>query len=59
MEGGAAMRTTVMKISERALCQNALEIRRSIPKEIKMMCVVKADAYGHGSAFAAKALPWP
>ena len=50
------MRTTVMKISERALYNNALEIRRSIPERVKMMCVVKADAYGHGSAFAARAM---
>ena len=50
------MRTTVMRISERALYNNALEIRRSIPASAKMMCVVKADAYGHGSAFAARAM---
>ena len=56
MEGCAAMRTTVMRISERALYENALEIRRSIPSGVKMMCVVKADAYGHGSAFAARAM---
>ena len=56
MKGGAAMRATVLKISERTLYQNALAIRRSIPESVKMMCVVKADAYGHGSAFAAKAM---
>ena len=50
------MRTTVMRISERALYENALAIRRSIPASVKMMCVVKADAYGHGSAFAARAM---
>ena len=50
------MRTTVMRISERALYQNALEIRKSIPEKVRMMCVVKADAYGHGSVFAAKAM---
>ena len=48
------MRTTVMKISASALHNNALEIRKSIPSNVKMMCVVKADAYGHGSAFAAR-----
>ena len=50
------MRTTTMKISERALYQNALEIRKSIPGNVRMMCVVKADAYGHGSVFAARAM---
>ena len=50
------MRTTVMRISERALYENALAIRRSVPASVKMMCVVKADAYGHGSAFAARAM---
>ena len=50
------MRTTVMKISERALYNNALEIRKSVPAGVRMMCVVKADAYGHGSAFAARAM---
>ena len=50
------MRTTVMRISERALYENARAIRESIPANVRMMCVVKADAYGHGSAFAARAM---
>ncbi len=50
------MRTTVMRISERALYENARMIRGSVPENVKMMCVVKADAYGHGSAFAARAM---
>ena len=47
------MRATLMKISERALYENACAIRRSIPRNVKMMCVVKADAYGHGAVDAA------
>ena len=48
------MRATVMKISEQALYENACAIRRSLKGDAKMMCVVKADAYGHGAVRAAK-----
>lgn len=50
------MRTTKMHISEEALYCNAAAIRRSISPKVKLMCVVKADAYGHGSVRAAKAM---
>lgn len=50
------MRTTVMRISERALYENARVIRQSVPAGVKMMCVVKADAYGHGALNAAKTM---
>lgn len=50
------MRTTKMIISEEALYHNARAIRESIPAGVKLMCVVKADAYGHGSVRAAKAM---
>ena len=50
------MRSTKMIISEDALYCNAKAIRAHIPAEVKMMCVVKADAYGHGSVRAAKAM---
>lgn len=50
------MRATLMKISEKALFQNTKAIRESIPKKIKMMCVVKADAYGHGALPAAQTM---
>ena len=50
------MRATVMKISEKALYQNACAIRRRIPEGVKMMCVVKADAYGHDAVNAAQAM---
>lgn len=43
-----------MYISQQALYHNAKLIREKIPERIKMMCVVKADAYGHGSVQAAK-----
>ncbi len=50
------MRTTRMIISEGILLQNAAAIRAAIPQDKKMMCVVKADAYGHGSINAARAM---
>ena len=37
-----------------ALAANARAIRRHIPSGVRMMCVVKADAYGHGAVNAAK-----
>ncbi len=36
--------------------QNASEIRKRIPQNVHMMCVVKADAYGHGAAQTAGTL---
>ena len=50
------MRSTQMIISEETLYQNARAIRGLIPEGVKLMCVVKADAYGHGSVRAAKAM---
>ena len=54
--GEEIMRSTQMIISEEALYQNARAIRGIIPENVKLMCVVKADAYGHGSVRAAKAM---
>ena len=48
------MRTSVMKISDAALLNNAAAIRAQIPAKVKLMCVVKANAYGHGSVDAAR-----
>ena len=45
-----------MKISEKALYNNACAIRASIPADIRMMCVVKADAYGHDAVCAAQTM---
>ena len=50
------MRTTQMRISRRALYENARAIRESIPERVRMMCVVKADAYGHGAVQIARKL---
>ena len=43
------MRQTQLNISLAALAHNAREIRGALPKAVKMMAVVKADAYGHGA----------
>jgi len=43
------MRPTMMKVSMPALMGNAAALRADIPAEVKMLCVVKADAYGHGA----------
>ena len=48
------MRATQLKISEEALYFNAKTIREQIDPKVRMMCVVKADAYGHGSVRAAR-----
>ena len=41
---------------EGILKRNAIEIRRRVPEKATMMCVVKADAYGHGALKTASAL---
>ena len=38
------------------ITENARLIRRSIPPEVKMLGVVKADAYGHGAAEVSRCL---
>lgn len=43
------MRPTIMKVSMSALLGNAASLRAGIPASVKMLCVVKADAYGHGA----------
>lgn len=55
-EAKQSMRSTRMIVSEEALFQNAKAIRGIVPENVKLMCVVKADAYGHGSVRAAKAM---
>ncbi len=49
------MRGTELRVSRRVLASNARVIRRELPPEVKIMAVVKADAYGHGLAGAAEA----
>ena len=48
------MRTTIMKISGQVLRSNTEIIRASIPQKVRLMCVVKANAYGHGSVETAR-----
>ena len=50
------MRPTVMKISTATLADNAMAIRRRLPEGVRMMCVIKADAYGHGALRTARRL---
>ena len=54
--GEAAVRETIIRVSTGALVGNARAIRRHIPGRVRMMCVVKADAYGHGAVRLARAL---
>ena len=43
------MRPTMMKVSMQTLIGNARALREAVPEDVKMLCVVKADAYGHGA----------
>ena len=49
------MRQTEMRVSLGVLEKNARAIRASIDPRVKLMAVVKADAYGHGIAEGARA----
>ncbi len=50
------MRPTIMKVSTGAVAANARLFRSLIPGRVKMMCVVKANAYGHDGVRTAKRL---
>lgn len=50
------MRPTMLKVSMDALVGNARAIRARVPGHVKMLCVVKADAYGHGAVELARRL---
>ena len=50
------MRPTIMRISTGAIAANARQVRARLPERVRMMCVVKADAYGHDAARTAKKL---
>jgi len=50
------MRPTIMRVSTEAIAHNARVFREAIPKTVRMMCVIKADAYGHDSVAVAKKL---
>ena len=49
------MRSTSITVSGRALTHNARLIRSRLPDDVRLMAVVKADAYGHGLTYAARA----
>jgi len=42
-------RPTIAEIDLNALTFNYREIRKMLPKDVKILAVVKADAYGHGA----------
>lgn len=46
----------IAEVDLRAIRHNYREIRKIIPKEVKIMGVVKADAYGHGAIRVSKVL---
>lgn len=39
-----------------SICHNIIEIRKTLKKDTKLMAVIKADGYGHGSVPIARAL---
>ena len=43
------MRPTKMIVSMSALVENARALRSRVPENVRMLCVVKADAYGQGA----------
>ena len=45
-----------VEINLESLAQNIIEIKKGIPKTKKMLGIVKADAYGHGSQMIAKTM---
>lgn len=51
----ASFRPTWTEINLNAIIHNIREFRRLLPDEVKIMAVVKADAYGHGAAEVAGA----
>lgn len=51
-----ASRPTWAEINLQALADNFLELRRRVSAQVKIMAVVKADAYGHGAIACAHRL---
>lgn len=47
--------TSWVEVSISALCNNLTEVRRAVGDSVKIMAVIKADAYGHGAKGAAPA----
>ncbi len=50
------MRPTIMSVSTEAVAANARAIRKRLPERVRMMCVVKADAYGHDAVAVSRKL---
>ena len=48
-------RDTVAEVDLDAIRHNVRQFRRHLPKSVRLMAVVKADAYGHGAVPAARA----
>ncbi|MCI9272920.1 MAG: alanine racemase [Clostridiales bacterium] len=48
------LKRTWAEIDLNAIAHNYRAIRQSVPLHSKMMCVIKADAYGHGAQWIAK-----
>lgn len=48
------LKRTWAEIDLDAIDNNFFEIKKNINKNCKIMCVIKADAYGHGAEFLAK-----
>jgi len=45
---------TTVEISKKALIYNLKQFRKRVGKKVKIMAVVKANAYGHGIGEVAK-----
>ncbi|MGB0088911.1 MAG: alanine racemase, partial [Planifilum fulgidum] len=48
-------RDTVAEVDLDAIRHNVRQFRRHLPKSVRLMAVVKADAYGHGAVPVARA----
>ena len=49
-------RDSWVEVNIENLAHNAKEIRKNVPQDIKLLAVVKADSYGHGSVMLAPTL---
>ena len=50
------MRPTKMIVSLSSIEHNARQVRSRVPASVKLMCVVKANSYGHGAAQVSRRL---
>lgn len=48
------LRRTWAEVDVDAIKHNYVEIRKNVDEKTQIMCVIKADAYGHGAVFLAK-----